>query len=77
MNIIMQQFYKVPTLVYLINREDAITVLIMVCPQKHNRIGCNNCLSSDISENFNKRVGLLLNKEYLIIVPVCKKNFFL
>ena len=29
------------TLEYLINREEAITVLIMVYPQKHNRLGPN------------------------------------
>ena len=29
------------TLEYLINGEEAITVLIMVYPQKHNRLGPN------------------------------------
>ena len=42
--------------------------------QKYNSPGLNNCLGSDIYEIINKRVGLLLNKVYLIKVPLWKKK---
>ena len=43
--------------------------------QKLNSPEPNNCLGSDIYEIINKRVGLLLNKVYLIKVPLWKKKF--
>ena len=51
-----------------------ITVLPMEFLQKLNSPGPNNCLGSDIYEIINKRVGLLLNKVYLIKVPLWKKK---
>ena len=44
--------------------------------QKYNSPGLNNFLGSDIYEINYKRVGLLLNKVYLIKVPLLGNFFF-